>query len=634
VLFFLSSVVNILAMASALWLGFYIVTRSPHRPAPWLTALTLWVVASFFLHNAVAINVPDSGMLPWLRPVVVLVPALWLHLTFTLAPAENGWWALKSSMTARRLIVVLAYILAVAMIALGVIPRGLVSGAEIGTAAYLSGRESSPLYPLLVPFCMFVAAPAFLNLWLGRQHATEKPLQRQYGLLFVASALAGFTLLYYGIGVWKELPTPTLPGDASLAVGVLLLGYSVARYQAFLEARPIERDFRYSLLAIVILAVFYYAVSLALYFGGQVSFLSLMLVIAIAVSSHALYDGVRAAVDRIFYRDEFRRLRANLNALARDAGVGQSLSGQLQAVVRSLCRAYGISRGFIALRIAEGFEVEAVCRIKFEDPILSLTSLSTPEIVELPWSALPTPEEMALLVPLFAAGEQVGALVLGPKESKQAYTESDLDLLDDLADQIAHVIYTAQIQEQNTHDINGLVSEFRNREKQLQRQLQALVDKQAPQPDSLLPELSDQEFRSCVEEALRRLYDFSFLGADPLAQLQVVSLYLDGDDDAFVTHIDHGKALNGALLDALHKLRPDGQEPPRHEVPSREWYPFIILHDAYVLGEPNRNIMGRLYISEGTFNRTRRRAIRSVATALKEMEQAARRREVQAAASS
>jgi hypothetical protein len=50
------------------------------------------------------------------------------------------------------------------------------------------------------------------------------------------------------------------------------------------------------------------------------------------------------------------------------------------------------------------------------------------------------------------------------------------------------------------------------------------------------------------------------------------------------------------------------------------------LHDAYVLGELNRDIMSKLYISEGTFNRTRRRAVRGVAKALQEMEQEAQQR--------
>jgi hypothetical protein len=46
------------------------------------------------------------------------------------------------------------------------------------------------------------------------------------------------------------------------------------------------------------------------------------------------------------------------------------------------------------------------------------------------------------------------------------------------------------------------------------------------------------------------------------------------------------------------------------------------LHDAYIEDQLNRDIMSKLYISEGTFNRTRRSAIRSVTRALEEMEAA------------
>jgi DNA-binding CsgD family transcriptional regulator len=46
------------------------------------------------------------------------------------------------------------------------------------------------------------------------------------------------------------------------------------------------------------------------------------------------------------------------------------------------------------------------------------------------------------------------------------------------------------------------------------------------------------------------------------------------------------------------------------------WYSYIVLHDAYVEGVPNREIMARLYISEGTFNRTRRIALRALARLL------------------
>ena len=56
------------------------------------------------------------------------------------------------------------------------------------------------------------------------------------------------------------------------------------------------------------------------------------------------------------------------------------------------------------------------------------------------------------------------------------------------------------------------------------------------------------------------------------------------------------------------------------EVRRRQFRPLFI---ATVLDEPNRDIMSRLYIGEGTFNRARRRALQGVARALQEMEAAA-----------
>ncbi|MFM8425036.1 MAG: hypothetical protein ACKOBL_07655, partial [Chloroflexota bacterium] len=76
--------------------------------------------------------------------------------------------------------------------------------------------------------------------------------------------------------------------------------------------------------------------------------------------------------------------------------------------------------------------------------------------------------------------------------------------------------------------------------------------------------------------------------------------------------------VQAVVLEAIEQMRPS-REVPR-DPPPREWYPYIILHDAYVKEVQNRDIMSKLYISEGTFNRTRRGAIRSLARALAEME--------------
>jgi hypothetical protein len=72
-------------------------------------------------------------------------------------------------------------------------------------------------------------------------------------------------------------------------------------------------------------------------------------------------------------------------------------------------------------------------------------------------------------------------------------------------------------------------------------------------------------------------------------------------------------------VEEIDSLRPAGAQP--NGVLTREWQAYTILHDAYVNDVPNRDIMSKLYISQGTFNRQRRKALNAVAAAIWEMRQ-------------
>lgn len=80
--------------------------------------------------------------------------------------------------------------------------------------------------------------------------------------------------------------------------------------------------------------------------------------------------------------------------------------------------------------------------------------------------------------------------------------------------------------------------------------------------------------------------------------------------------MERGKQRQKFLADAIDSFRPAGTRPP--EPLPRVWYSYSVLYDAYVEGVPNREIMARLYISEGTFNRTRRNALRGLARLIME----------------
>ncbi len=129
---------------------------------------------------------------------------------------------------------------------------------------------------------------------------------------------------------------------------------------------------------------------------------------------------------------------------------------------------------------------------------------------------------------------------------------------------------------------------------------------------------TDPAFDRQVESALQRLYDLAFLCEHPLAQLPLVTSRMAQRESA--NCLDRARILRGLLQEAIEQLRPNGAMPASTVIPRREWHLYLILHRAYIEGELNNWIMSWLQISEGTFNRTRRRALQSVAKVLMELE--------------
>jgi hypothetical protein len=82
------------------------------------------------------------------------------------------------------------------------------------------------------------------------------------------------------------------------------------------------------------------------------------------------------------------------------------------------------------------------------------------------------------------------------------------------------------------------------------------------------------------------------------------------------TQLERGRAVRDQLTHAIEMLKPDAPRPP--EPLPRDWYNYVVLYDAYVKDVPNREIMARMYVSEGTFTRSRRNALRGVARYLLE----------------
>jgi hypothetical protein len=238
----------------------------------------------------------------------------------------------------------------------------------------------------------------------------------------------------------------------------------------------------------------------------------------------------------------------------------------------------------------------ATCHWRRAQLPVSQGDLRIDDVQHLKPDSYPSPlDDAALLIPLYSEADQIGVITFGRPVNGINFSKADDELLLYPSDQVADAIQNEQ------------------REKVYLSQLSQLAQVQIP-GSTTPPETISV---TTVEDALRNLFDFAHLGDTPLVDLKLVHRHLPSSE---VTHIDQGKAVHTVITEVVEKLRPDGE--PSSKPPPREWYPYLILNLAYLEDCPNRDIMSQLYISEGTFNRTRRSGIRSVTRMLQEMEAA------------
>lgn len=609
-LYYITNIVNAVGLALAVWLGIYLVTHSPRSTIAWLTGLTLWSVAGLYLNILLALNPPPmpenaprwiflffpfwpqealiSGWPEWLQGwLVIPAIAFWHHVTILMRPGRMNNWRLAS--------ILLAYGLSLAAIYV-MVNTPLMFSSISGDPLFLTTLKPGQLYPVFLLFLLAFMIMSLFNLIRSAQVASDSTLRKQLVILSTATLIAGLVVPVSFLSFTLRIAFPRVTQSVLLACAVALIGYGVARYNALIEGRSIRRDFVYHASLIGAILTLYLLItwfSIKLFRIPNVAFI---FVLTLVIVTHSLVDVARHSLDMFFFRRDLIGLRANLRSLTRLVGERSSLNESLGMILNSLCSAVKASYGIILI-IEEGEGVPAATyRWKHALWPISQEEMTADDILPLPPGYFPPPlSEANLLVPLYAENVQMGALILGRPTDSLTYSNGDLNLILSTSEQLAVVV--AQ----------------RQQDKEFHQQVAKLVQSY-PRPQVAQPQAISVED---LEKALRNLHDYAYLGAYPLAELKLVGALLP---EEAVTHIDRGKAVHALILQVLNKLRPGTNEPGNP--PPREWYPYLILHDAYLIGLSNNEIMSRLYISEGTFNRTRRAAISSMARALNEMETA------------
>ena len=566
--------VSLVAMATTLWMGFYLFARGFPRAITLRVVAVMFALSAFFYgaYNNIFTQVEGSAAVRAILLVIVL--SGWYSVTFHLMSEhyQRRYRVKEWGM----------YGLGILSIIFLLQPDAFLS--EAGNALYVAHMNPNGwAYRVYGGYQFVISFGILLNLLIGdRVGLTPR------GKYFLVTSIFPVVSVIYGVfSLGTPNPAPRLIQDSLAFCGVFVLGLSVARHQTLTERRTTFQDFPLTTLSMFGLA------GLSVFFvmrnGTQVQ--DLAHVIGFVVLTIGFYDLTREFLERLRMRREgaFRKQLRQLENANEDA-----FKERLKETLDLLCHTLNASGGMVAVREGDEFIVTATRHSVPVESRISVELISSDEVTHVKDGQF---SDLEWIAPSFEGQTQVAVVGIGKPRARIEYSAGDLELLEEVADQVGTLVSLRSLKPGQTAQIRQMVAESRANADELN-----FVAGRIKGTISVHP---DKEFIKLVEDALRHLPDAITLGQSPLADRIGISAE---------THIERGKQLQELLMDSIELLKPEEERPP--EPLPRIWYNHAVLYDAYVEGVPNREIMARLYISEGTFNRTRRNALKGLARLL------------------
>jgi hypothetical protein len=564
------------ALGTTLWMAFYLFARGFPNTLTLRVVVVMLALSGFYFgaYNNIFTQVPGSAAVRAVLLVIVL--GGWYSVTFHLMSEPNQ--------RRYRFIEWGIYGLGVLSIIFLIQPHSFI--LEEGNSLYVAHMNPGGLaYMVYGGYQIIVSFGIMLNLLVGdRVGLTPR------GKYFLVTSIFPVMSVIFGvIALANPMPTPRLVQDALAFCGVFVLGISVARHQTLMERRTTLQDFPLTTLSALILTLT--AVSLAQRGGVAAEYFAVAT--AFSVTAIGIYDLTREFLEHQRARKE-SQFRTQLRKLE-DRNVSEdALKSRLKEGLDLLCKTLDAPGGFVAVRRGDEFQVLAG---RSSIPVGSVVSASLVACEDVSPPKTEQLSSIAWLAPSFEGQIQVAVVGIEKSKSRMDYPSGNLELLAEAADQIGTIVSLSNINPMQESKLREMLSDAQANETELISATGELIDSLSTNPDV--------EFIKTVEEALRHLPDTITLGQSLLADKMGLNAG---------THVERGRQLQQLLMDSIELLRPDEKRPP--EPMPRVWYNYVVLHDAYVEGVQNREIMARLYISEGTFNRTRRNAIRGLARLL------------------
>ncbi|MFC1879079.1 DUF1492 domain-containing protein [Chloroflexota bacterium] len=582
-LFVLTLYTNFIGMAFSLWFAIYLLARSNINHLVFRAIAALLAMA-FYYHGFFTWMVDPAVKNEEVRSVAIVIALIAAHdLTHYLLPPEKRaklYWLARGIVLLSVVIIVLHF---------------QVPATSACDPRYLCAAVHPSLWTIIGLFQLLVYAAIMYNLWQIKQRGDwGQNIPFYVGVLLGASTI-GYGFIGEIINTTLNINLPRFIATGLVLGALALLGYSVSRHQALVTRRTTTYDLPVTLGTISVIVGLYALVA----WQARFSWTEILLLAVLVIFTHSAYDFVRESLDRLFRRQE-RQIRKDLREIGRDISQDSSFARYLRRALAILCHNMQASSGFIAIREPGLGNDDLRYRVAASYHSLQVGAALPPHEIILDEVSQPRgllSQDIEWLAPAYGGGQQVALVGLGPCKGQRTYSEGDLFWLQDVADELGAMVYTFQIMDPTETVIPSA--------------RQPLAEVQKTEPEQLLAALAyrpDPDLVKSVEEGFRNIHDYSKLGRSPLVDL----FDIQAQD-----HIERGKQVQHNLIELVEKLRPGGA-PPREPLP-REWHSYTILHDAYINEKLARDIMGKLYISEGTYYRTRRRALRGVARALLEV---------------
>lgn len=564
---------NLASMALMLWLAFYLFARGFPNLIAMRAVLSLLAVSVFFLATYDNFFIQAHGSAALLAVLLIIGMTCWYSVTFQLL--SSSYRHKYQSME------IAIYILAGATILLLIITKTSFPRQQ-GNDLYVAQLEGNPVYFLYGLTQIIIFASSFFNLLLDK-----KIRLTSQGRFFLFTSAFPTLAVTYGILAlfFQGPPFPRLFQDFFVFSGVFMFGLSVARHQSLIERRTIFQDFPIIGFAMLTL-VFVYLITV-IFIGVQPQYYGL--IAASTIITHSLYDLIREFLERARQQND-TLLRKKLYLLENREINEEKLYDYLQEGLELLCKSLNTASGLIAIRKEEKLLVIA-CKNSIQTGSEISEDLTTrPDDV---FQSTGKIQNIEWITSSFEGQKPIALVGIGTSKAKLNYSAGELELFTEFADHVGTIVSIGNLRPKTDNEMIELVEKANAQARDMESIADDMLETLSSNPEEQLVKV--------VEEGLRKYSDYIVLGQSPLAE------WVGAEGNS---HIERGKQVQKVLSKAIETLRPAEARPP--EPLPRIWYNYVVLHDAYVKGVINREVMARLYISEGTFNRIRRNAIKGV----------------------